>query len=208
VTTLFVRHGETEWSAAGRIQGWAPVGLSDRGREEADSVADALADRGDVDAVVSSDLARAAETAESIAATVGVDAEFDSRLRERDFGVYQGLPSEGFFDRFPELDLLENGLAAAERPPESGESWVAVRDRVRDAAAAVRDREGTVVVVSHVNPIRLLVGDARGLGVVRSLTELSAGTGSVTEFDADGSVVRVNDRDHLSIAPNASRRGQ
>lgn len=197
MTALFVRHGATAWSAAGRIQGWAPVGLSDRGREEADAVADALADRGDVDAVVSSDLARAVETAEPICAAVGVDAAFDPRLRERDFGVYQGLPSEGFFARFPELDLLENGLAAAERTPESGESWVAVRDRVRDAAAAARDREGTVVVVSHVNPIRLLVGDARGLGVVRSLTELSAETGSVTELDGDGSVVRVNDGDHL-----------
>ncbi|WP_092566540.1 histidine phosphatase family protein [Halorubrum sp. SD626R] len=196
MSTLFVRHGTTEWNEAGRIQGWAPVGLSERGREEAASVADATADRRAVDAVVASDLARTVETAEPIAAAAGVAVETDPRLRERDFGVFQGLPSSDFFERFPDFDLLESGRAAAERAPESGESWLAVRDRVLDAAADLRAREGSVVAVTHVNPIRLVVGERRDLPVVRSLTELSADNCSVTEIDESGAVVRANDRSY------------
>lgn len=191
MSTLVVRHGETEWNATGRIQGWAPVGLSETGREQAERVAEELASA-DVDAVVASDLDRAVETADPIADAVGVPVETDARLRERDFGVYQGLSSSGFFDRVPELDLLENGSDAAAYTPESGESWVAVRDRVNAAFEALTDRSGTVVVVTHVNPIRLIVGEHRGLDVVRSLTELSAANCSVTEID-DGRILREND---------------
>lgn len=196
MSTLFVRHGTTEWNEAGRIQGWAPVRLSDRGREEAERVADALAERHAVDAVVASDLARAVETAEPIAAAAGVDVETDPRLRERDFGVFQGLPSGDFFERFPAFDLLEHGRNAAERAPESGESWLAVRERVLDVAADLRARGGTVVAVTHVNPIRLLVGERRDRSVVRSLTEVSVDNCSVTALDDGGAVVRANDRSY------------
>ena len=196
MNTLFVRHGTTEWNELGRIQGWAPVGLSESGRAEADRVADALAERHAIDAVVASDLARTVETAEPIAAAAGVELETDPRLRERDFGVFQGLSSSDFFERFPAFDLLENGPAAAERAPESGESWLAVRDRVLDAVADLRAREETVVAVTHVNPIRLVVGERRDLSVVRSLTELSADNCSVTEIDDAGALVRENDRSY------------
>ena len=194
--TLFVRHGTTEWNEVGRIQGWAPVGLSDRGREEAERVADALAERHAVDAVVASDLARTVETAEPIAAAAGVEVETDPRLRERDFGVFQGLSSGDFFERFPAFDLLENGRDAAERAPESGESWLAVRERVLEAAADLRARDGTVVAVTHVNPIRLLVGEHRDRSVVQSLTELSADNCSVTAVDGEGDVLRADDRSY------------
>jgi len=196
VHTLFVRHGTTEWNEVGRIQGWAPVGLSDRGREEAERVADALAERHAVDAVVASDLARTVETAEPIAAAAGVEVETDPRLRERDFGVFQGLSSGDFFERFPAFDLLENGRDAAERAPESGESWFAVRERVLEAAADLRARDGTVVAVTHVNPIRLLVGEHRDRSVVQSLTELSADNCSVTAVDGEGDVLRADDRSY------------
>ena len=196
MNTLFVRHGTTEWNEVGRIQGWAPVGLSESGRAEADRVADALAERHAVDAVVASDLARTVETAEPIAAAAGVELETDPRLRERDFGVFQGLASDDFFERFPAFDLLENGRDAAERAPESGESWLAVRERVLDAAADLRARDETVVAVTHVNPIRLVAGERRDLAVVRSLTELSAGNCSVTAVDDEGALVRENDRSY------------
>jgi probable phosphoglycerate mutase len=196
VNTLFVRHGTTEWNEAGRIQGWAPVGLSESGRAEARRVADALAERHAIDAVVASDLARTVATAEPIAAAVGVELETDPRLRERDFGVFQGLSSGDFFERFPGFDLLENGRDAAERAPESGESWLGVRERVLDAAADLRAREETVVAVTHVNPIRLVAGERRDLSVVRSLTELSADNCSVTAVDDGGALVSENDRSY------------
>ncbi|WP_418282883.1 histidine phosphatase family protein [Halorubrum sp. DTA98] len=196
--TLFVRHGETAWNAEGRIQGWAPVPLSDRGRTEAAEVGASLAARHDVDAVVSSDLVRALETAEAIADAADVDVETDRRLRERDFGSYQGLRSTGFFERFPEMDLLENGADAAAYTPESAESWLDVRERVLAAADDLLDREGTVVAVTHVNPIRLVVGEARGFDVVRALTDLSFDNCSVTAVDVADGVVRENGTDHRS----------
>jgi probable phosphoglycerate mutase len=191
-TTLFVRHGTTTWNETGRIQGWAPARLSERGRAEAEAVAEGVAADRDVAAVVSSDLTRTVETAEAIADATGVPVETDPRLRERDFGVYQGLRGDTFFDRFPGFDLKENGLDAAERVPESGESWVDVRDRVVAAADDLGDRDGIVVAVTHLNPIRILVGERRGLPLVRSLTEITADNCSVTEIDADGTVVREN----------------
>ncbi|WP_158217298.1 histidine phosphatase family protein [Halorubrum sp. Ib24] len=180
----------------GSDPGVGRLGLSDAGREEAAAVADALVERHAVDAVVASDLARTVATAEPIAAAAGVELETDPQLRERDFGVFQGLSSGSFFERFPAFDLLENGRAAAEREPESGESWLSVRDRVLDAVADLRAREGTVVAVTHVNPIRLVVGERRDLSVVRSLTELSADNCSVTEIDDAGALVGTNDRSY------------
>ena len=194
VSTLLIRHGETRWNAAGRIQGWAPVPLSDRGREQAAAVGSALAADADrtVDAVVSSDLRRTRETATAIAEAVDVDVETDSRLRERDFGVYQGLSSETFFERYPAFDLLEAGADALSTAPESGESWTTVSERVRAAVSTLTDRPGTTVVVTHVNPIRLLVGERRGMDPIRSLTELSFANCSVSEI-AGSEVVQENE---------------
>lgn len=182
----FVRHGETAWNDAGRIQGWAPVPLNDRGVEQAAAVADALAERGGIEAVVSSDLRRARGTAAPIAEAAGVEVETDARLRERDFGAYQGLDADSFFERFPEMDLLEAGEAAARRVPESGESWVDVRERVRGAFAALSERDGVTVVVTHVNPIRLVVGDVEDRGIVDALTDRRVRNATVTRVTTDG----------------------
>ena len=192
MSTLLIRHGETRWNAAGRIQGWAPVPLSDRGREQAAQVGSALAADDGVDRIVCSDLRRTHETAIAIAEAIGIDVETDPRLRERDFGVFQGLSSATFFERHPEFDLLKAGTDALSTAPESGESWTAVRERVRAAAADVVGRPGTTAVVTHVNPIRLLVGERRGLDPIRSLTELSFANCSVSEI-AGGEVIREDD---------------
>lgn len=183
---VFVRHGETAWNDAGRIQGWAPVPLNDRGVEQAAVVADTLAELGGIDAVVSSDLRRARETAAPIAEAADVEVEIDGRLRERDFGTYQGLDADSFFERFPEMDLLESGEAAARRVPESGESWVDVRERVREAVNDLRERDGRTVVVTHVNPIRLVVGDIGDRGIVDALTDQRVRNATVTRVATDG----------------------
>jgi len=185
-TTLFVRHGTTTWNETGRIQGWAPVGLAEQGRTEAEALADHLVAERDVDALVSSDLDRARETAETIADAIGTPVETDSRLRERDFGVFQGLKGGSFFEDHPAFDLLESGPDAAAEVPESGESWLDVRTRVLTAADELADRDGTVVAVSHGGPIRLVTGRYRGLGPVRALTEVVVDNCSITET-ADGS---------------------
>ncbi|WP_280535401.1 histidine phosphatase family protein [Halopenitus sp. POP-27] len=185
---LLVRHGETSWNAAGRVQGWAPVGLNAAGRRQARRLARHLTaehEDGNV-TLVTSDLARARETAAPIAAAFDVEPTTDSRLRERDFGRYQGLDSTDLFDRFPELDLLAEGSDAATYTPDSGESWISVRDRVLAAVADLRERarsdDCTVIAVTHHNPIRLAFGRLRDLDLTTALTRHSFENGSITRI--------------------------
>src|SRR5581483_12433051 len=90
-TLLLVRHGETDWNSERRWQGHADEPLNETGRAQAREVADELADRS-IDAVYSSDLSRARETAEIIAARLGLSVTTDARLGEVDVGDW----SDGF----------------------------------------------------------------------------------------------------------------
>src|SRR5438876_6692501 len=91
VTTLILaRHGETDWNRDGRFQGHADPPLNDRGREQARSLADALADQ-PIEAIYSSDLRRAHETAQIVAQRQGLEVLVDPDLRERDVGEWSGL---------------------------------------------------------------------------------------------------------------------
>jgi broad specificity phosphatase PhoE len=93
-TLLLVRHGETDWNAAGRLQGRTDRPLNDFGRRQAAALADRLADDG-VAAIYTSDLARARETAEIVASRLELPVIADPALRERDWGTWEGLtPSE------------------------------------------------------------------------------------------------------------------
>lgn len=96
-----MRHGETDWNAAHRAQGHADVPLNDRGRAQAAAVATALATFAPV-RLWSSDLSRALQTADHVAAATGLDIETDARLREYDVGERSGLTVEEFAARFPE----------------------------------------------------------------------------------------------------------
>jgi broad specificity phosphatase PhoE len=89
-TLLLVRHGETDWNAERRWQGHADVPLSERGRDQAERLAEEL-ENARVDAVYSSDLSRARETAEIVGARLGVPVVLDPDLREIDVGSREGL---------------------------------------------------------------------------------------------------------------------
>ena len=102
-TLLLARHGETDWNREGRWQGGSDTSLNERGREQARELAQQL---DSVDAIYSSDLARAAETAAIIAGTLGVEVRVDPRLRERSFGDWEGLNAEEIEQRFAEAHRL------------------------------------------------------------------------------------------------------
>lgn len=97
---LAIRHGETAWNVATRIQGNTDIGLNDIGLAQARRVADALRDEV-VDAVYSSDLLRARQTAEAICASTSAPLSLDAGLRERAFGVFEGLTWAEIASRFP-----------------------------------------------------------------------------------------------------------
>jgi broad specificity phosphatase PhoE len=139
---LLVRHGQSEWNAAGRWQGQADPPLSDLGRLQAREASRAL---GPVDAIWSSDLQRAAETAIIIGDQIGVGpVVVDNRLRERDAGEWTGLTRAQIEQRNPGF------LADGNRPP----GWEPDRDLLGRAGAALASIAGAalggdVLVVTH-----------------------------------------------------------
>ncbi|MDQ1655803.1 MAG: glucosyl-3-phosphoglycerate phosphatase, partial [Cryptosporangiaceae bacterium] len=144
---LLWRHGRTEWNAAGRMQGQSDVALDDTGRAQAREAAPLLAAE-QPDAIVSSDLVRAHDTALVLAALTGLPVRTDPRLRESNFGPWQGLTSEEIAERFPEPHALwRQGKAftvpGAETPDEVAARMLAGIEDALDAT------DGTLVVVSH-----------------------------------------------------------
>jgi len=89
---LLVRHGETDWNAAGRLQGHTDRPLSDYGREQARRLAEELVGE-EFDAIYASDLARARETAEIVGAQLDLPVVLDPDLREKNWGTWEGLTS-------------------------------------------------------------------------------------------------------------------
>src|SRR5438105_5656365 len=92
-TLVLVRHGETDWNAERRWQGHTDVPLNARGREQARSLAEELADQ-PIEAIYASDLSRARETAEIVAARLRLPVVVDPDLREIDAGSLEGLTRE------------------------------------------------------------------------------------------------------------------
>lgn len=163
-TFLLLRHGETPLTAQQRFSGsgGADPALSERGRWQASRAAAALAARGDVSAVVSSPLARCRETAGAAGTLLGVPVAVADDLRETDFGSWDGLTFADVRSRFPaEMTAWLGDPSAA---PPDGESFTAVGSRVARARdellAAYAGR--TVLLVSHVTPIKTLVRLALG----------------------------------------------
>lgn len=152
-----VRHGQTEWNAAGRWQGMLDVPLSDVGHEQAHLLADYLRDR-PIGAVYSSDLTRAWKTAEPLAQLKGLDVHKDERLREVNYGVFQGMTHEEIRTRFPteERSLMSDYMDFV--APE-GESRRQVQAR---AYAAWQEIVGNgtgpeILIVTHGGPVRVLL---------------------------------------------------
>jgi ribonuclease H / adenosylcobalamin/alpha-ribazole phosphatase len=156
-TTLLLRHGQTEMSAERRFAGRGDIPLTSAGLEQAAAVAARLAERGGIDAVLTSPLCRALRTAEIVADAADVPLAVDPDLVETDFGDWEGLTFGEVLARWPdEMAAWQADVSAA---PPGGESFAAVAKRVNVALdRLLSERKGqTVVVVSHVTPIKTLV---------------------------------------------------
>jgi probable phosphoglycerate mutase len=184
-SVILVRHGETAWNHADRIQGWAPEGLNDRGRRQAREVGRHLAEAYDVDLLIASDLERTRETAEEMRAA-GVEPEptYDDAWRERDFGVYQGFERDDVLELRPRAAELESLTALG--TIESGEDRATFRERVETALEELLTTtdDETVVVVTHGGPIRVVLGAVTDDSLERALRVHSPPNCSVTEIDA------------------------
>jgi broad specificity phosphatase PhoE len=156
-TTLLLRHGQTEMSAERRFAGRGDIPLTSAGLEQAAAVAARLAERGGIDVVLTSPLRRALRTAEIVADAIDAPLAADPDLVETDFGAWEGLTFGEVLARWPdEMAAWQADVSAA---PPGGESFAAVAERVNVALdRLLTERKGqTVVVVSHVTPIKTLV---------------------------------------------------
>ena len=198
-TVIALRHGETDWNADRRVQGWAPTPLNERGREQAKSAGRHLATTDDFDRVIASDLRRTRETAELVCeAGVEPDPTLDRAWRERDFGVYQGLAYETMFEEYPEFSAHRAGESALAETPERGESLLDLRERIVDAfERLVGDTvDETLLVVTHGGPLYALLSHVTERNYLDFITGESQDNCAVNELRADDSgfaVVREND---------------
>jgi len=156
-TLILVRHGETEWNLAGRIQGHTDSRLTERGHEEGRRAAQRLAGL-DIAAVYASDLGRARETGEMIAAPHGLPVQTTLDLRERCYGEFEGKTLAQIRKETPAA--VERWLADRQRlAPPGGETQEELSDRtMRALREIVSGHPGeTVVVATHGGPIKSAV---------------------------------------------------
>jgi broad specificity phosphatase PhoE len=176
---LLVRHGETDWNLNRRLQGHADRPLNETGREQAHGLAADLAEE-QLEAVYSSDLSRASETARIVADARGLDVTMLPELRERHFGTWEGLTDEEIHERFPE---------AADGVLGDGESRDQLDRRVLGALSRIAEEHpnGTVLVVSHGGPLRAVLRHCRADSVDRiancHVLRLEAGGVALREID-------------------------
>lgn len=160
---LVIRHGETAWNAEHRVQGHLDIPLSAAGVRQAARLAERLA-REPVDAVYSSELARAWLTALPFAQRLGLEVRPEPRLRERCFGIFEGLTLDEIATRHPEEFRQWRG-----RDPgwamKGGETGQQLIDRVLEALhdIAGRHRGQTVAIVTHGGVLDVAYRAARAL---------------------------------------------
>lgn len=196
-----VRHGKTDWNESGRCQGVSDVPLNSRGAEQAERLALSLRDE-KIDRIYSSDLRRARETAERIAAHHSIEVNLREDLREMDQGMFEGL--EFSYIRENHSDVLRRWREEPEtlRIP-GGETLIEVQRRAFDAVCDIESRFGSlnILVVSHnLTIITLLCKFAgRSLSDFRDYMVDEASKSVVRVRDGKFSVVSVNDVAHLEL---------
>lgn len=205
-TVYLIRHGETDWNVNGRWQGHTDVPLNDVGRKQAELLAQRLRDEGvRFDAIYSSDLTRAYQTAWQVGAAVRVAVQLLPPLREIDLGSWGGLTSAQIRERYPvEFALIEQGQ---DIPRGGGETIAGMGRRVVAAVEAmIAQHPGeTLALVTHGGPVRALLTRAnfQGDGIDKFH---HIGNTSITIVRCDGphwETVTVNDMRHLAALPQA-----
>lgn len=153
---ILVRHGETEWNAARRLQGQTDIALNERGRAQAAALAPMIADLAP-DVALTSDLSRAAETAR----LMGIAADHDPRLREQNLGAWEGMAIEDV-KRAGAQDYLD--WRAGLFSPEGGDVWAEFRARIGLVMEEALDRaRHTALLVCHGGVTRAALDAALGI---------------------------------------------
>ncbi len=190
---LLIRHAET--ALAGTFCGWSDPGLNEQGRAQLGALLERIAEER-VAAVYSSDLARALETAEAIAATRGLAVEARRGLREIHFGEWEGMTWQEIEARSP--DYAARWVAEFPAlPAPGGEDYVEFRGRVLAAVAAIGgvEQSGATAVVSHGGALRVVLEELAGCSGDEAFRLTRDYTGIIRcELQPGGGRLRLEDR--------------
>ncbi|SMD22005.1 probable phosphoglycerate mutase [Lentzea albidocapillata] len=197
---ILLRHGQTRLSVDRRYSGRGDHPLTELGLEQAERAAARLSKMDGIAGVISSPLQRAQQTAGKLADKIGLEVVTHQGLIETDFGTWEGLTFAEASKQDPEVHRRWLGDTSV-KPPD-GESFDEVHARVRKARTDIIARYGgkTLVLVSHVTPIKTMLRQALDVGpqfLFRMHLDLTGV--SIAEFYPDGhaSVKLVNDTSHL-----------
>jgi uncharacterized phosphatase len=205
VRLMLIRHGQSVANAAGRLQGQMDFPLSTQGLNEAKAVGKWLADE-DIDAIYSSDLSRAFQTAEEIARHHTTEIIKTPTLREFHLGQFQGLTRGEISERFPEyvdLDWWTAGVAGVEQLDQ-------INARALESVQCLLERHQgqRVVVVSHGGWISMLLMALLNIDWKGQRVFSIGNTGMTTIDFSDPKqmfVVGVNERPHLTQKANKEK---
>ncbi|WP_206999217.1 histidine phosphatase family protein [Trinickia mobilis] len=202
---LFIRHGETDWNRIRRIQGHIDIPLAQSGVAQAQQLAARLAREAQsgarLDAIYSSDLQRAQQTAQPAASALGLPLRLKPGLRERAYGVFQGHDSTEIEARFPDeyavWQTRDPGFA-----PEGGESSRAFYHRVVHAVESIvtENPEGRIACVAHGGVLDCVYRFANGLllDAPRNYALLNTSINTVEFNGGRARVLAWADIDHLA----------
>lgn len=190
---IFIRHGESEANLAGVFVGHINSPLSEKGHRQAELAAEYLA-KEKIDAVYASDLSRATQTAEHIAARHNLKVIPDENMREIYAGKWEGEHFCELSDLFPE----EYGKWLSDigsSHPDGGESVAELFERITDEAKKIASHHmgETVVIATHATPIRVLTCHWRGLSIrdMHSVPWVHNASLSSADYYEDGTICPV-----------------
>lgn len=203
---LLIRHGETAWNAERRLQGHLDIPLNEEGQRQAAALARALAGE-TVDMIISSDLCRAASTAQAVADVLGLPLKTDATLRERCFGAFEGLLYDELETHFPQAYAQWRVRDPHARYPDGerrAETFAEFAQRAVDAVSRIAEmhRGKRIVIVSHGGVLDAVYRAAHGIDITapRNFDVLNASINRV-QWDGQGlTVLRWSDTAHLTAA--------
>ncbi len=164
---LLTRHGQTDWNIAGRYQGQSDVPLNQTGQTQAAQIAKRLSTE-TIHAIYTSDLSRAANTAQAIADFHQLEIKKDSRLRELSFGDWEGMTYKEMAAHSP--DLFSKWMTDSMNiSTPNGETLAQLAARVKSAFDQIKDdhKDQTVLIVSHSGALQSLLAVTLGVDLNR-----------------------------------------
>jgi 2,3-bisphosphoglycerate-dependent phosphoglycerate mutase len=193
---LLIRHGETAWNARRRLQGHLDIPLNEEGERQARALGRALG-RVPLDAVYASDLQRALQTAQAIAAPRAMPVRIEPGLRERAFGSFEGMLYADLGARYPEAyaDLQARRIDA--RPPGEERLAETLREFFERAIGAItaivsRHHDRRVALVTHGGVLDCAYRAAQGTGMER-VRDFDIFNASINRFRWDGKALHLLD---------------